>query len=201
MSLLKPLLLLGGALGLGALLLKPKAGDGGFVGPLPGGGPDTSAITDLANKVLDDVANRGQNYDKSLLRQFQAAAAILVDGLYGPESAAALARFTGRSPPPPLFAGAAHVEAPTNQPMSPSDASDAKALAEHVFSDVTANGMQYDRNLMRAFQRGTHTLAVDGYYGPATAGAVGYFTDRRPPDALYPDAHGSRAPKTYRPPS
>lgn len=195
---MNPLLLLGGALAAAYLVMKPKgAPAGGAVFP----GQAGADLASLGERVLSDIASKGQAYDKELLKSFQAMSGIAVDGLYGPESAAALARATGKSPPPPIFSsGPAPSEPPSRAPMTPTDQTESKRLAEQVFSDLNANGRNYDRDLMKAFQRSVHALYVDGLYGPATAGALQYFTDRKPPDPIYAGANGSKTIVPYKPP-
>jgi peptidoglycan hydrolase-like protein with peptidoglycan-binding domain len=194
---MNPLLIGAAAVALAYALTRKKNGELSVTGP----GGQNGDLRALANAVDADLRANGQAYSKELLSRFQAAAGIAVDGLYGPESANALAAATGKQAPAPIFAGAGQAEPPSNKPLSPSESSEAKRLAELVHADVTSKGRNYDRSLMRQFQRAVHGLYVDGQYGPATAGALQYFTDRKPPDPIYASASGSREVKPYKPPS
>ena len=86
---------------------KPAIGDGGMGGgggkgkpppPTPEtveGPPDTIKAAELAPVVADDLITKGRGYDRTLMRAFQAAAGIKVDGLYGPQTRGALRHYLG----------------------------------------------------------------------------------------------------------
>jgi hypothetical protein len=100
------------ALGAAALLLL-KGGGGSAplpqVAPIvtPPGPPDPSNASALAPQVADDVRSKGMSYDHNLVRSFQNAANIMVDGLYGPVTAGAVQYYTGgQQPPAPLYSDA-----------------------------------------------------------------------------------------------
>jgi len=57
----------------------------------------------LAMSVFDDIAAHKFQYDRNLLKQFQAAASLEIDGKYGGRSAGGLQYFTGKPPPPPYY--------------------------------------------------------------------------------------------------
>lgn len=57
----------------------------------------------LAPRVATNIAQRRSAYDRGLLRQFQAEAGLVVDGLYGGGSAGALRYYLEKPPPRPLF--------------------------------------------------------------------------------------------------
>ena len=57
----------------------------------------------LAVKVAQEINAKGKAYDRNLVREFQRAARLGVDGLYGGSSAGAVLYFTGKAPPAPIF--------------------------------------------------------------------------------------------------
>lgn len=62
---------------------------------------------ELARKLAADITKRQYDYSRALCKQFQIAAgfsAAQADGIYGPSTAAALAKYT--SAPKALFKGA-----------------------------------------------------------------------------------------------
>jgi hypothetical protein len=60
---------------------------------------------ELWESVLKDLNEQGARYDRDLMREFQQTAKIrVIDGLYGPETAQALAQFLRGAAPPALFA-------------------------------------------------------------------------------------------------
>jgi hypothetical protein len=65
----------------------------------------TTKNLELWERVLKDINENGASYDRDLMREFQEAAKIrVIDGLYGPETALALAQFLRSAAPPALFA-------------------------------------------------------------------------------------------------
>ena len=69
-----------------------------------------------------------------------------------------------------------------------------EAAANDVAREVRSRGYNYDRAMVRDFQRRAG-LSTDGLYGPATRDAVAYFGTVRPPEPLF--AGGS---ETFTPP-
>lgn len=61
----------------------------------------------------------------------------------------------------------------------------AKELADSIISDVNKKKANYNRKMMRNFQR-VSGLKADGLYGPRTAGAVAFYSGRVPPLSYYP---------------
>lgn len=75
----------------------------------PPDGFDPHLARSLAGQVNDNIWGRKYSYDRNLLKRFQRAAGIGVDGVYGPASRAALMYYTGPNDTPPhrvLFRGA-----------------------------------------------------------------------------------------------
>lgn len=56
----------------------------------------------------------------------------------------------------------------------------ARALAVALVNSIKAKGRRYDQTIAAQFQRAAG-IGVDGKYGGATAGAVRYFTGKKPP--------------------
>lgn len=193
-----------GALALLALSGGKKRGLPNAAPPLPGTQAG-NALAQLAAQVEADLLAHGSSYDHSLLTTFQRAANIVVDGLYGPESALALARALGHTAPPPIYSGASSSTLPPiTTPIASSDELDAvRKLANDVAQEINAKHMSYDHNLVKRFQQAARFPAkgIDGLYGPATAGAVAYYTDSVPPAPLYKGADGTYSVKPYTPPT
>lgn len=82
------------------------------VPPPRGPRPNRAEATRLAPKVAGNIRRRRYDYDRRLLRQFQLAAAIASDGVYGGASAGALRHYLGSAPPRPLFRPTAEREYP-----------------------------------------------------------------------------------------
>lgn len=61
------------------------------------------AAHSMAQRVADDIRSRQYSYDRQLLKDFQRAAGITVDGHYGAGSGQALIFFEARNVPRPLF--------------------------------------------------------------------------------------------------
>lgn len=74
---------------------------------------DMIAATALAPRVAANIAANKYDYNRALLKQFQAAAGLTADGAYGGTSAGAIRYFTGKAPPRPLF------KPTTEQPYAP----------------------------------------------------------------------------------
>lgn len=75
--------------------------------PAPGYAPpagfDPMTADALAPQVAQNIESRRRGYDRPLLRRFQRAAGIVVDGMYGAQSRAALVFYGVSDPPAPLF--------------------------------------------------------------------------------------------------
>ena len=170
-------------------------------------------VGSLAAAVAADVRAKGRNYDRNLVRHFQQLApGLAVDGIYGPQTAGAVRHFSAQAVPPPTGGGIAvyppaqpprpavqpqsappTAPRPATPPAAPAPAQDARSLATAVAADVRSKGRNYDRNLVRRFQQLAPGLAVDGVYGPQTAGAVRHFSGQ----VVSPPAGGAIA--TYPP--
>jgi murein L,D-transpeptidase YcbB/YkuD len=83
--------------------------------PVSQGKIDLALAEKLAPEVEKNILAKRANYDRNLLKQFQSAAGLTADGLYGGYSAGALRYFLHRAPPKPLVNPA--IEKPY-QPMS-----------------------------------------------------------------------------------
>ena len=68
----------------------------------PTGVVDVAHAKQLASQVEANIKSKKANYDRALLKQFQTAAGLTPDGLYGGYSAGALRYFLGHAPPKPL---------------------------------------------------------------------------------------------------
>lgn len=195
---MSPLLILGG---LGALYLLSKGSGGPLASPTGGAGGAGSAS--LASRVASDIAAKGTGYDHGLLQQFQASAGIAVDGLYGPESAAALSRaLGGMQVPAPIYSGA--VPVPEQDPLTGTEDQEARTLAVDVEQDIRQHGSSYDHDKLKRFQALAHPIVPDGKYGPITAGALAYFLNRDPsqvPKPIYSGSGGNMTPVQYHPPT
>jgi hypothetical protein len=123
--------------------------------------PSLSRADILAPQVAQDIADNGMQYDRDLLRAFQSAAGIQVDGDYGPQSHGALQKHWVPDPPPALYPAA---------PTSPR-ATLGVPLVFRVAADIRDNGDGYDRQLLRQFQAEAG-IRVDGLYGPESARAL-----------------------------
>lgn len=66
-------------------------------------GYDPVVARKLAKQLANNVANKKYDYSRQLAKQFQKAAGIDVDGIYGGETAGALEYFGIKRPPRPLF--------------------------------------------------------------------------------------------------
>ena len=168
----------------------------------------------LALQVEANIKSKKANYDRVLLKQFQSAAGLTVDGLYGGSSAGALRYFLHRAPPKALVAplaekpyaaastpatpatpSAATPAAPVTPAAQPVPAAPAPALpglnlslasqlAPMVESNLIVQKANYDHALLKKFQSAAG-LTTDGLYGGGSAGALRYFLHRAPPKALF----------------
>lgn len=72
----------------------------------------------LAPQVESNIVAKKSNYDHTLLKNFQTAAGITADGIYGGGTAGALRYYLGHAPPKPLFKPT--IEQPYKKPGSSS---------------------------------------------------------------------------------
>lgn len=89
---------------------KPAPSGGSSTAPPLGGSipvdlPRSDAAHIRAMEVLQDLKAKGRNYNRNLMKTFQLVARIQVDGIYGPQTAGALAYFTGERIPPHTGSG------------------------------------------------------------------------------------------------
>lgn len=73
------------------------------VGPVPPAGFNPTSAKKLAKQVAANIDSKGVNYSQAQLKQFQTAAGIASDGLYGGGSRRALIFYGIARPPQPLF--------------------------------------------------------------------------------------------------
>jgi hypothetical protein len=73
---------------------------------------------------------------------------------------------------------------PPAGPPSLSELDQAKQMAPDIESDLKTNGINYDHAKLREFQRLVR-LAVDGMYGPRTAGALEWALGHQAPPAIF----------------
>jgi murein L,D-transpeptidase YcbB/YkuD len=78
-------------------------GAGVLIFALAGKGKGASSI---ASKLAADITKRKYDYARETCRSFQKSVGLPVDGIYGPSTAAALAKVLGKAPKA-LFKGAA----------------------------------------------------------------------------------------------
>jgi len=69
----------------------------------PPAGYDPAKARTLAKQVAANITNKKNNYAREMLAQFQRAAGIASEGIYGGESRGALEFYGVRRPPPALF--------------------------------------------------------------------------------------------------
>lgn len=82
-------------------LFKPKAGVTATPSPKSSTNaplPD-SLVVRLAKKVAGDIRARAHDYDRQWVKDFQVAAALEADGIYGPLTAAAIEQYAPPAPP------------------------------------------------------------------------------------------------------
>ncbi len=153
---------------------------------------DASVIAAVA--ADKNLREKGRNYNRAILRKFQKVAKPLVpDGIYGGRTAGALRYYLKRAPLPPFSAPRRIIPyAPpgkaTRPPTKPKTTKPSGAkihpLALGVEASLESKGRNYSRPMMRNFQR-IAKIAVDGLYGGGTAGALGYFLGRKPPQPIF----------------
>ena len=181
--------------------------------------PQSTAVPNepraLAAAVASDVRSKGRSYDRALVRRLQAVApGLKVDGIYGPQTAGAVRHFSGQAVPPPegpssiaAYPLATAPSSPSSTPAKPGASGQgpyqvkdavrldaAKVLAEAVAGDVKAKGRKYDKALVARFQE-TADLKKDGIYGPASAGAVRWYTGKAVPPPEGRQGYTDYAPK------
>jgi len=78
----------------------------------PPPGYDAAAAKSKAQPTADHIRTRKGKYDRAVLQSFQTAAGLKSDGLYGPQSRAALVFFGASNVPSALFKGSQTTYAP-----------------------------------------------------------------------------------------
>jgi peptidoglycan hydrolase-like protein with peptidoglycan-binding domain len=68
-------------------------------------GYSSAQASKKAQPTADHLRTRKGKYDRAVLQSFQTSAGLKADGLYGPQTAAALRFFGAKSVPAPLFKG------------------------------------------------------------------------------------------------
>lgn len=124
-----------------------------------------TAVRTLAEAVARSIEARGNAYEKEIVRAFQRAAKLNPDGIYGPNTRAAL-----------IAAGIAPSRIPEKLKASLS------FLAEVVARNLAIAGNKYDRQAVQRFQAAAG-IKADGIYGPNTRAALikaGVSADRLP---------------------
>ena len=153
--------------------------------------PCEELCSGLADQVwLNIFATERRQYDRNLLKEFQTCAKIVVDGLYGPQTEAAL-KFYGPSNTPPK-------QYPRGGPFILPDCADKPVvppqpcgepcydLAVEVHANILASErLLYNRELLRQFQT-CAKIVVDGYYGPQTEAALNFYGPPNTPPKQYP---------------
>ena len=76
-----------------------QSGGGGAGNDIKRKGVNAQLAKQLAQLVYQDIQAKMGNYDQKLLMKFQTAAGIQVDGIYGPETRAALRKYGIINPP------------------------------------------------------------------------------------------------------
>ena len=79
---------------------RPIAADAAPPGPSvdPGRDVSTGSASDLARRVVDNLEAMGSRYDHALVAQFQRAAGITADGVYGPQTRTHILRYVSSAP-------------------------------------------------------------------------------------------------------
>jgi len=136
----------------------------------------TSTSPGLAQEVYDDLLAKGAAYDRELMRRWQKSTGkLVVDGLYGVQSAKALEADLGHGVPAPVYT-----------PKDVQDVSPKIPPTTTLITDEDAPKTEYtlavslyealldpppDKELVRAFQK-VAGLTPDGKYGPKTRAAL-----------------------------
>jgi hypothetical protein len=159
--------------------------------PIPGApaGYNPTLATTLAPRVAADITSRKFNYDRVLLTQFQRAAGLTADGVYGGGSAGALHYYLHSTPPRALFAPTTEkpytppvgtVMASTAQPM-PAPAPTAHApmtalqaavsLRDYLAKSGDFGSKAHPSSIVKQYQ-GPLGVTADGIVGPGTRAAA-----------------------------
>jgi peptidoglycan hydrolase-like protein with peptidoglycan-binding domain len=171
------------------------------------------SLKQLAAAVVASIKAKGTLYDRKTVAAFQTAAKLPADGVYGPNTAAAL-KSAGVVPPAlssksapkstqPAAAAASAPKVAAAQPAKPVAASPATSkvdiaaagrMAAGVATNIRKTGAKYDRKGLASFQVKAG-LTGDGVYGPLSESALKHF------GAAAPKALFKGALVTYTPPA
>jgi len=161
--------------------------------------PCEELCSGLANEAwLNIWTSERRKYNRELLKQFQACAEIVVDGLYGPQTEAALNFYGPENTPPKQYPRGGPFIIPdcakqTSSPPQPCG-EPCYDLAIKVHANITnSQYRQYNRDLLKQFQACTK-IVVDGYYGPQTEAALKFYGPSDTPEKQYPTGQPFVAP-------
>ena len=145
---------------------------------------------------LNIWSSKYREYDRELLKSFQSCAKITVDGLYGPQTTAALTFYGPPGPPPKQYPrGGAFVLPDCDPESTTSTETDSQQaicgepcyeLATQVHANILASDRrEYNRDLLKQFQS-CAKIVVDGAYGPQTEAALKFYGPPNTPPKQYP---------------
>ena len=150
----------------------------------PGGGGEPQSGRQLAAETARALRDRLSELQR-LTREFQEAANIEADGLYGPMTRAALTYWSGRTAPrpwvgsgSPRYRGLVSVERGSGSPAAEHAERTARALFRALLDPEGPA-----KPILERFQR-TVGLTVDGKYGSQTRAALGRLGVANPPKAF-----------------
>ena len=153
--------------------------------------PCEELCSGLADQVwLNIFATERRQYDRNLLKEFQTCAKIVVDGLYGPQTEAALKFYGPSNTPPKQYPRGGPFILPDcpNQPVVPPQPCGEPCydLAVEAHANILASARRaYNRDLVRQFQT-CAKIVVDGFYGPQTEAALNFYGPPNTPPKQYP---------------
>lgn len=209
---------------------RPASPPAETVGPTHVGhySPDTAIR--LAPEMAADITEMGKRADAELVRAFQAAAGLGVDGKYGPEARGALRywlRVAGSEVEPPnvLYGSGETPYLPpdgiqrltSDQPKPEEDRPalswppvagfdpQAAIFYAPLVAEAASMGKSYRTHpdmvkAVRAFQISAR-VDVDGLYGPETRGALVFWLQQGKSELAAPRALWGSGTKTYQPPA
>ena len=153
--------------------------------------PCEELCSGLADQVwLNIFATERRQYDRNLLKEFQTCAKIVVDGLYGPQTEAALKFYGPSNTPPKQYPRGGPFVLPdcADKPVVPPQPCGEPCydLAVEVHANILASARRaYNRELLRQFQT-CAKIVVDGFYGPQTEAALNFYGPPNTPPKQYP---------------